>query len=342
MAELYKRAADERVNWLSSIPFFLVHLLPFAAVFTGVRLFDVLLLVVLYYARMFFISAGYHRYFSHRTYKLGRMAQFLMAFGASMAVQKGVLWWAGHHRHHHWYSDTPKDIHSPRRGFWWSHVGWILCDKYNATPFDQIQDFAAYPELRLLNRFHLVPPILLATAIFFLWGPSALFIGFFLSTALLWHGTFTINSLSHVFGRRRYVTGDTSRNSLLLALMTLGEGWHNNHHHFQSSMRQGFFWWEIDVSSYVVKLLGILRIAKGIRGVPSQVRAMRLVRDGHFDIGVWQQHWIKANHVVGEARTHAEELYAAKRLAMESFMEEARLRAEELARVSKGPIDVRR
>lgn len=341
MAILYQRARDERVNWIRSIPFFLMHLMPIFAVFTGIRLFDVFLLIALYYGRMFFITAGYHRYFAHRSYKLGRIAQFLMAFGGATAAQKGVLWWAGHHRHHHWYSDTPQDIHSPLRGFWWSHVGWILCDKYKATPFHQIEDFAKYPELRWLNRYHLLPPALLAAAVFFLWGPSALFIGFFLSTALLWHGTFTINSLSHVFGRRRYVTGDTSRNSWLLALITLGEGWHNNHHHFQSSTRQGFFWWEIDVSYYVVKLLSLLRIAKGIRDVPDRVRQMNRLRDGHFDFGVWQQHWLRANQVVGDARLQAEEYYSAKRQAMEVFMDEAKQRAEDLARVSKGAAKAR-
>jgi stearoyl-CoA desaturase (delta-9 desaturase) len=269
--EAYVRGPDERVNWFRSIPFILVHLMPLGALWTGVHLRDALLCVALYYVRMFFITAGYHRYFAHRAYKLGRGMQFLMAFGGATAAQKGVLWWAGHHRDHHKYSDTPKDIHSPKRGFWWSHMGWIVCDKYEATPVDRIRDFTKYPELRFLNRFHLLPPIVLGFAVYLFGGWSAVFTGFFLSTVLVYHGTFTINSLSHVFGRRRYATSDTSRNSLLLALVTLGEGWHNNHHYYQSTANQGFFWWEIDVSYYVLRVLSWVGLARDLRTPPKHV-----------------------------------------------------------------------
>ncbi len=275
----YVRGPDEQVNWVRSIPFILVHLMPLGALWAGVHLRDVLLCVALYYVRMFFITAGYHRYFAHRAYKLGRGMQFLMAFGGATAAQKGVLWWAGHHRDHHKYSDTPKDIHSPKRGFWWSHMGWIVCDKYEETPVDRIKDFAKYPELRFLNRFHLLPPTLLGLAVYLLGGPSALFTGFFLSTVLLYHGTFTINSLSHVFGRCRYATSDTSRNSLLLALITLGEGWHNNHHYYQSTANQGFFWWEIDVSYYVLKLLSWVGLARDLRTPPQHVLEKNRIGD---------------------------------------------------------------
>jgi fatty-acid desaturase len=192
----YRRAADERVNRVSSVPFVFVHLIPFALVFTGVAIEAVVLGVVTYVVRMFFITAGYHRYFAHRSYKLARLPQFLMAFGGTMALQKGPLWWAGHHREHHRTSDTEADIHSPLRGFWWSHVGWILCDKYNDTPTDRIKDFAAYPELRFINRFDWIGPWALGIACFFIAGWSGLVIGFFLSTVLLWHGTFVINSLA--------------------------------------------------------------------------------------------------------------------------------------------------
>jgi stearoyl-CoA desaturase (Delta-9 desaturase) len=275
----YVRGPDERVNWLKSVPFIVMHLVPLGALWAGVRLRDVLLCVALYYVRMFFITAGYHRYFAHRAYKLGRVMQFVMAFGGATAAQKGVLWWAGHHRDHHKYSDTEKDIHSPKRGFWWSHMGWILCDKYEATPVDRIKDFAKYPELRFLNRLHLLPPTLLALAVYLFGGWSALFIGFFLSTVLLYHGTFTINSLSHVFGRRRYATSDTSRNSLLLALVTLGEGWHNNHHYYQSTANQGFFWWEIDVSYYVLRILSWVGLTRDLRIPPKHVLEKNRISD---------------------------------------------------------------
>lgn len=280
LQERYARSPDERLALARSIPFFLMHVAPLFLVFTGVRLVDLAVMLALYVVRMFFITAGYHRYFAHRSYKLGRIMQFLMAFGGSTAAQKGVLWWAGHHRHHHKFSDTDEDVHSPKRGFWWSHAGWILCLKYDETPWARIRDFAKYPELVWLNRFHLVPAALLAVACFAVGGLSMLLCGFFLSTVLLYHGTFTINSLAHVIGKPRYVTSDTSRNSFLLAFITLGEGWHNNHHYYQSSANQGFFWWELDVSFYVLRLLGVLGLVRGIRVPSPSVLSRNLVSAG--------------------------------------------------------------
>jgi stearoyl-CoA desaturase (delta-9 desaturase) len=116
-----------------------------------------------------------------------------------------------------------------------------------------MRDFAKFPELRWLNRNHWIPGIALAVLCFAIGGWSCLVVSFFISTVILYHCTFFINSLAHVFGKRRYQTTDDSRNSLLLALLTLGEGWHNNHHHYQSSANQGFFWWEIDISYYIIK-----------------------------------------------------------------------------------------
>jgi stearoyl-CoA desaturase (delta-9 desaturase) len=177
----------------------------------------------------------------------------------------------------------PQDIHSPvQTGFWFSHVGWILSDGFNETHFDQIQDLAKYPELRWINKYHLVPGVLLGVSTFLLGGWPAFFWGFILSTVLLWHGTFTINSLSHVFGSRRYETTDTSRNNGLLALVTLGEGWHNNHHTYMSSTRQGFFWWEIDPTYYALKALSWVGVVRGIRKPPvSQLEARRILKTKH-------------------------------------------------------------
>jgi stearoyl-CoA desaturase (delta-9 desaturase) len=258
-----------QTQWTLSIPFLIMHLLPLGIIWTGMRLSDAVLCVALYYGRMFFITAGYHRYFAHRSYKLGRFMQFVMAFGGATAAQKGVLWWAGHHRHHHKYSDMPEDVHSPKQGFWWSHVGWILCMKFHHTPYDQIKDFAKYPELRWLNRYHLVPPTLLGLSVWYFGGWPALFGGFFLSTVLLYHGTFSINSLTHMWGKRRYKTTDDSRNSLILALITMGEGWHNNHHYYQSTANQGFYWWEIDLSYYILKMMSWVGLARDLRN-PSE------------------------------------------------------------------------
>lgn len=289
MARIRKRlarGADERADWLGSTPFILVHLAPLAALWTGVEPFDLALCAGLYLGRMFFITAGFHRYFAHRSYKMGRAMQFIMAFGAETSAQKGVLWWAAHHRHHHRYSDQPEDVHSPMKGFWWAHVGWITCPKYGATRFDLIPDFARYPELVWLNRHHWTPPVLLALGCFLLGGWSALWVGFFLSTALTYHATFSINSLTHLWGWRRYVTTDTSRNSLLLALVTLGEGWHNNHHYYQASANQGFFWWEIDLTYWVLKLLGSVGLVRDLRRPSRRVLESNRVSSDNPDVGM--------------------------------------------------------
>jgi stearoyl-CoA desaturase (delta-9 desaturase) len=244
-------SAQTRVSWGKSIPFVLVHLLPLGLIWTGARAIDWIVCGALYFVRMFFITGVYHRYFSHRSYKMGRVMQFLMAFGGTLAVQKGVLWWAAHHRKHHKLSDQAGDVHSPKDGLFWAHIGWIMSTSHDDTDWKWIRDFAKYPELVWLNKYHVVPPILLAITLYWAGGLSMLLCGFFLSTAILYHGTFSINSLMHIWGSRRYVTRDTSRNTLLLALVTLGEGWHNNHHYYQSSTNQGFFWWEIDISYYI-------------------------------------------------------------------------------------------
>ena len=220
------------------------------------------------------VTAGYHRYFAHRAFKTSRVFQFLLAVGAQSAAQKGVLWWASHHRWHHKYSDTEKDIHSPgRRGFWYAHIGWVVRGAWTETDFSQVPDLAKYPELRFLNRpgVQLLPTVGLALAFLSIGGVHALVWGFFVSTVLLWHGSFSINSLSHLFGRRRYATGDESRNNWLLAILTTGEGWHNNHHHYQSAANQGFRWWELDVTYYVLRLLALFGLVWDIRRPPRDV-----------------------------------------------------------------------
>jgi len=277
--------AETRMGWTSSVPFLMVHLAPLALFWTGARPIDWAVCAGLYFARMFFITGAYHRYFSHRTYKMGRVMQFLMALGGTMAVQKGVLWWAAHHRKHHKLSDQPGDIHSPKDGLGWSHVGWILSHQHDETDWKWIKDFAKYPELVWLNNHFLIPPIALAIGLWLLGGWSMLLCGFFLSTALLYHGTFTINSLAHVWGRRRYVTRDTSRNNFLLALITLGEGWHNNHHYYQSSTNQGFYWWEVDISYYVLRMLSWVGLTWDLRKPPQHVLDGNRASE-HEDIGL--------------------------------------------------------
>ncbi|HEX4492462.1 MAG TPA: acyl-CoA desaturase [Acidimicrobiia bacterium] len=268
-----ERLPDERLNVRSSIPFGLVHLVPFLAIFTGVTEKVVLLAFATFAVRMFLITAGYHRYFSHRSFRTNRVVQFLLAFGGTMAAQKGPLWWAAHHRNHHQFADTDDDAHSPRRGFWWSHVGWILCDKYGESRHDNIRDFAKYPELRFLDKHDWIGPWTLGVACYLIGGWSGLVVGFFASTVLLWHVTFTVNSLAHVFGSRKYDTTDTSRNNVFIALATGGEGWHNNHHRYPFAARQGFRWWQIDTTYYVLRLMAALGLVRDLRPVPAEVVA---------------------------------------------------------------------
>jgi stearoyl-CoA desaturase (delta-9 desaturase) len=267
-------AADEHddIMYPSVVPFLAVHLGCVAAIWTGVTWQAIAICASLYALRMFAIGAGYHRYFSHRAYATSRAFQFVLAFLAQSTAQKSVLWWAAKHRHHHLHSDTEHDVHSPRhKGFVYSHVGWIFARKHDATDLVKVGDLASYPELMWLHRLEILPATVVAVLCFLLAGWSGLVVGFLWSTVLLYHATFCINSLAHVHGRKRYVTGDDSRNNWLLAFFTMGEGWHNNHHAYQSSVRQGFRWWEIDVTYYLLKGLSFLGIVWDLKAPPEQV-----------------------------------------------------------------------
>ncbi len=266
------RPARPPIRWRTAWPFVAFHLLPLLAIVTGVHRRDLELLAVLYAVRLFCITAGYHRYFSHRAFRLGRVPQFLLAFGGLTAAQKGPLWWAAQHRRHHRHADTVDDVHSPKDGFWWSHIGWVLSGEYGRDP-GRVRDFAVYPELRFLDRHDWIGPWTLGVACWLWGGWSGLVVGFFWSTILLSHATFTVNSLAHRIGRRRFATPDTSRNSWIVALITGGEGWHNNHHHHQSTARQGFTWWELDPTYYVLVVLSWLGIVRDLKPIPARVRA---------------------------------------------------------------------
>jgi len=271
---------DDRIDWPAAIPFWGIHVLAVVGIWRlGFSWKGVAIAVFFYYLRMFAVTAGYHRYFAHKTYKTSRAFQFFLALLAQSSTQKGALWWAAHHRNHHKYSDKPEDIHSMKlRGFLWSHVGWILMHKYDATEWQEIQDFAKFPELRWLNRYHVVPTLILATLLYVFGGWTWLVWGYLVSTSFLWHGTFSINSLAHWLGRRRYATTDESRNSLFLALITMGEGWHNNHHYFPKSTSQGFYWWEIDMSYMILRALAAVGIVWDLQTIPKKIRDRRMVR----------------------------------------------------------------
>ncbi len=277
--------ASRRVNWVRCLPFVLIHLACIGVVWTGWSVTAVVICLALFWLRMFAITAFYHRYFAHKAYKTSRSWQFVFAVLGNSAAQRGPLWWASHHRKHHKVSDQSQDIHSPvAHGFWWSHLGWFTSDAGFKTDYSVIKDFEKFPELRFLNRFDALVPLLLACALFVLgellnayWpeldtnGWQLLVWGFFISTVLLFHGTFTINSLGHVWGKRRFDTKDQSRNNAFLALLTLGEGWHNNHHRFAVSARQGFYWWEIDISYGLLKVMSWCGIIYDLNPVPTRI-----------------------------------------------------------------------
>src|SRR5215470_1495511 len=279
------------VDWLRCIPFVAMHAMCLGVIWVGWSPFAVATAAALYVIRMFAITGLYHRYFSHRTFKTSRLGQFFFALLGASAVQRGPLWWAAHHRHHHRFSDEPEDRHSPlQHGFLWSHMGWFMSRSNFRTNLQAVADLAKFPELRFLDRFDVLVAILFAVGIYFVGviaaainphletsGTQLLIWGFFISTVAVYHGTYTINSLSHQIGRKRYETGDTSGNSLPLALLTLGEGWHNNHHHYPGSTRQGFYWWEIDISYYVLVMLSWLGIVWDLRPVPKHIRNARRV-----------------------------------------------------------------
>ncbi|TKB59719.1 MAG: acyl-CoA desaturase [Nitrospira sp.] len=272
-------------DW-DAIPFLTIHLMCLLAFLTGIRWEWVLLAIGSYYLRMVAVTAGYHRYFSHRSYKTSRLFQFLLAFLAMTSAQKGVLWWAAHHRHHHKNSDQEEDIHSPlQRGFWFSHVGWILSAHSVPTDMNLVKDFRQYPEICFLNRFYFIPPLVYALLIYSLWGFPGLIWGFFISTTALYHCTFFINSLTHMIGRVRYKSNDGSKNSFILAILCCGEGWHNNHHYYQLAARQGWFWWEVDLSYYILSFLSWFGIVWDLRVPPEHIKARTIAAEREAHMG---------------------------------------------------------
>lgn len=280
-----RRALSASSRHYGKAVFLVIHLLVVTAFFVPVSWPAIALCVGCYYMRIFAITVGYHRYFAHRAFKTSRPFQFVLAIFGCSAVQKGPLWWAANHRKHHKHSDQEEDPHSPvKHGLWWSHVGWVISTRNDEIGEDGIPDFSKYWELRMLDDFHWVPALLLAGVCWLFGyltggiltdvspiehGWTCLVWGFIVSTVCLYHGTFLVNSVCHVLGRKRFVTGDESRNNWWVALLTMGEGWHNNHHNYMSSASIGYRWWEIDGGYYLIRALAIPRLVWGLRKVPT-------------------------------------------------------------------------
>jgi len=280
---------SDRVDWVRVIPFIGLHLACLGVLWVGFSWFAVGVAVALYAVRMFAITGFYHRFFSHRSFKTSRPVQFLFGLIGASSVQRGPLWWAAHHRQHHRHSDQPSDLHSPsQHGFIKSHMGWFMTPRAFSIDWKVIPDLEKFPELKFLDRFDMLVPIALAVILYGLGsvleayapslgtsGPQLVIWGFFVSTIVLFHATVTINSLAHVWGYRRYDTRDTSRNNFWLALLTFGEGWHNNHHHYPASVRQGFHWWQVDLTFYLLKLMSMFGLIWDLKPVPPSIRDAR-------------------------------------------------------------------
>lgn len=258
---------------LKTLPFLLLQLSVLFVFTTHFSWGGLALCLGLWFVRQFAVTGVYHRYFSHKSYKMGRVTQFFMALLALTAAQKGPLWWAANHRHHHGYSDKDEDFHSPRHGFWHSHWLWFLYDESGDYDEKKIVDFAKYPELRLLDKFWYVPPTILGVGIYLIAGWHYVVWGFFVSTFILANLTYSINSITHVLGKQRYFSNDDSRNHWLFGLLLLGEGWHNNHHHYQQASRCGFYWWEVDITYYIIKLMSFVGLTYDLKPVPEAVLA---------------------------------------------------------------------
>ena len=289
-------AEDERdtlrdpreIDWLRVVPFVILHLSCLLVLQVGWSWTAVTVAAAAYGVRMFAITAFYHRYFSHRSFQTSRFVQFLFALVGSTAVQRGPIWWASHHRAHHKHSDMEEDVHSPKKdGFWWSHVGWILCRGNFRPRLDLVPDLTRYPELRFLDRFDVIVPLLSLGGFYVLGEALAAFglqtsgsqlvvWGFCISTIVTYHITFSINSFAHRVGKRVYATKDDSRNNLLLSLLTFGEGWHNNHHRYPGSVRQGFRWWEVDLSYYLLRIMAAMRLVWRLNPVPERIVQQRM------------------------------------------------------------------
>ncbi len=280
-------ARADRIDWLRTSPFIAMHLACIAVLWVGVSPVALIVAAAMYAIRMFALTAFYHRYFSHKTFRTSRAMQFVFALIGASSVQRGPLWWAAHHRNHHRHTETALDPHSPSvHGFLRSHVGWFLTPRAFRTELERVPDLARFPELRVLDRYDTLVPVLLAAALFGLGallqrfapqlgtsGSQMLVWGFFVSTTVLFHATVTINSLAHRYGKRRFDTKDDSRNNLWLALITFGEGWHNNHHFYPGTVRQGFRWWEIDLTYYGLRVMALLGLVRDLKPIPAWVAA---------------------------------------------------------------------
>ncbi|HEY1909661.1 MAG TPA: fatty acid desaturase [Vicinamibacterales bacterium] len=254
--------------WIVQASALLVLTVPFRWAYIG-------LWAASHFVRALGLTLMYHRYYAHRAFKMNRGARFVWTLIGTAAMQKGPIWWAGHHVMHHKFADREGDPHSPMiSGFYYAHVGWFLHD----TKFDQldasnpvVRDFGKFPEIAWLEKYFIIPPTVMAVAMYLYGGWPWLVYGFCLPTMTLAHATFCINTVNHLFGSRRFETMDDSRNNPITAFFAVGEGWHNNHHRYQRAARNGFYWWEFDLTWYTMKAMAALGLVWDMQPVPARI-----------------------------------------------------------------------
>ncbi len=282
--EAVKTIKKEYLPW-RFIPLLILHLSCGLVYFAGFSWVAFGVAFFAYALRMFAVTGFLHRYFAHRSFKTGRITQFVFAFIATASCQRGPLWWAANHRDHHKYSDTPNDTHSPYQlSFFDSHIGWVYWKENLETKHHNIKDFSKYKELVWLDKYDLIPAALYIVFLYFLGlglqtyypgletGPFQMIVwGFCISTVFLLHMVLSVNTICHLFGKQKFKTTDYSRNNWLMAIFTLGEGWHNNHHRFPNSMRQGFLWYEYDITGYIIRFFALIGLVTDIKPIPPNI-----------------------------------------------------------------------
>jgi stearoyl-CoA desaturase (delta-9 desaturase) len=258
------------IFWSIQASALLVFFVPFSWALVG-------LWAASHFIRAVGLTLAFHRYFAHRSFQMNRIARFVWAFIGTAAMQKGPLWWAGHHVNHHRYADRDGDPHSPAiSGFYYAHIGWFLNDtKHDRLPLTNpvVRDFSKAPEIAWLERCYWAPPLMFGAALFLIGGWPWFIWGFAAPTMTLAHATFAINTVNHLWGSRRFETHDDSRNNAVTAFFSAGEGWHNNHHRYQRAARNGFYWWEVDITWYVIRAMAAAGLAWNIQAVPSRIYA---------------------------------------------------------------------
>jgi len=238
---------------------------PVAFLLTGTNSTDWLLFAVIYPIQSIGVGVSLHRYFAHRSFKTSRWFQFMMALMAASVFGDAVRF-TGKHRLHHRYSDTTNDTHTPLKGFWSCWYGSLLDNGYtDAELCDAARDLKKYPELMWLHRYWMVPGLVLCGIAFLIGGLSSVAIGVLLGSTLLLNQAAAVNYFCHKYGRRRFDTRDRSTNNALIAALSFGEGWHNNHHYYPATARAGFHWWEVDMYYWVIWLFEKLGLVWDVR-----------------------------------------------------------------------------